>query len=54
MTAGELIEKLAAGEVVRRSVTLPEGITLAEAIEILHREPALTKTPPRVGDCFWR
>ena len=46
MTAGELIEKLAAGEVVRRSVTLPEGITLAEAMEILYREPALTKTPP--------
>jgi len=45
LTAGELIEKLAAGEVVRRSVTLPEGISLAEAIEILHREPTLTKTP---------
>ncbi len=45
LTAGELIEKLAAGEVVRRSVTLPEGITLAEAIEILHRESTLTKTP---------
>ena len=45
LTAGELIEKLAAGEVVRRSVTLPEGITLAEAVEILHREPALAKTP---------
>ena len=46
LTAGELIEKLAAGEVVRRSVTLPEGITLAEAVEILHREPTLTRTPP--------
>ena len=45
LTAGELIEKLAAGEVVRRSVTLPEGITLAEAIKILHRESTLTKTP---------
>ena len=45
LTAGEFIAKLAAGEVVRRSVTLPEGITLAEAIEILHRESALTKTP---------
>jgi len=45
LTAGELIAKLAAGEVVRRSVTLPEGITLAEAIEILHRESTLTKTP---------
>ena len=45
LTAGEFIEKLAAGEVVRRSVTLPEGITLAEAIEILHRESTLTKTP---------
>lgn len=44
LTAGELIEKLAAGEVVRHSVTLPEGITLAEAIEILHHEPALAKT----------
>lgn len=44
LTAGELIEKLAVGDVVRRSVTLPEGITLAEAIDILHREPALTKT----------
>ena len=48
LTAGELIEKLASGEVVRRSVTLPEGVTLAEAIGILHREPALTKTP--LGD----
>ena len=46
LTAGELIEKLAAGEVVRRSVTLPEGITLAEAVEILHRESTLTRTPP--------
>ena len=45
LTAGELIAKLAAGEVVQRSVTLPEGITLAEAIEILHRESTLTKTP---------
>ena len=45
LTAGELIEKLAAGEVVQRSVTLPEGITLAEAVEILHRGPALAKTP---------
>jgi UPF0755 protein len=26
-------------------VTLPEGITLADAIEILHRESTLTKTP---------
>ena len=45
LTAGEFIQKLAAGEVVRRSVTLPEGITLAEAIEILHRESTLAKTP---------
>ena len=45
LTAGEFIAKLAAGEVVRRSVTLPEGITLAGAIEILHRESTLTKTP---------
>ena len=45
LTAGEFIAKLAAGEVVRRSVTLPEGITLAEAIEILHRESTLAKTP---------
>ena len=45
LTAGEFIAKLAAGEVVRRSVTLPEGITLSEAIEILHRESTLTKTP---------
>ena len=45
LTAGEFIAKLAAGEVVRRSVTLPEGITLAEAIEILHRESTLIKTP---------
>ena len=45
LTAGGFIAKLAAGEVVRRSVTLPEGITLAEAIEILHRESTLTKTP---------
>ena len=52
LTAGELIDKLAAGEVVRRSVTLPEGITLAEAVKILHREPTLTRTPP--DDCRLR
>ena len=46
LTASEFIAKLAAGEVVRRSVTLPEGITLAEAIEILQRETTLAKTPP--------
>ena len=45
LTAAELIAKLAAGEVMRHSVTLPEGITLAEAIEILHKETVLTKTP---------
>ena len=45
LTAGEFIAKLSAGEVVRYRVTLPEGITLAEAIQTLHREPALTKTP---------
>ena len=45
LTAGQFIAKLAAGEVVRHSVTLPEGITLAEAIEILHRESTLAKTP---------
>jgi UPF0755 protein len=45
LTAGEFIAKLAAGGVVRYRVTLPEGITLAEAIQILHREPTLTKTP---------
>ena len=45
LTAGEFIAKLAAGGVVRYRVTLPEGITLAEAIQALHREPALTKTP---------
>ena len=45
LTAGQFIAKLAAGEVVRHSVTLPEGITLAEAIEILHRESTLVKTP---------
>jgi UPF0755 protein len=45
LTAGEFIAKLAAGEVLRRSVTLPEGITLAEAIEILQRETTLAKTP---------
>ena len=45
LTAGQFIAKLAAGEVVRHRVTLPEGITLAEAIEILHQESTLTKTP---------
>ena len=45
LTAGEFIANLAAGGVVRYRVTLPEGITLAEAIQVLHREPALTKTP---------
>ena len=45
LTASEFIEKLAAGDIVRRSVTLPEGITLSEAIEILHRESTRAKTP---------
>ncbi len=48
MTAGDLIRQLAAGEVLQYSVTLPEGITLAEAVTLLHRDPKLKQTPLRL------
>ena len=44
LTAGEFIAKLAAGEVVRRSVTLPEGITLAAASVIPSGSVTLRRT----------
>jgi UPF0755 protein len=40
-TPGELLALLQRGATVRYTVTLPEGITLGQAIAILHRAPAL-------------
>ena len=45
MTAGSFIQQLATGEVLQYSVTFPEGITLAEAVALLHRDPKLKRTP---------
>lgn len=41
-TAASLIQRLNRGDVIRYRVTLPEGITLARAIELLGDEEALT------------
>jgi len=42
-TAVQLLEQLNRGDVIQYSVTLPEGITLANAIERLHSQPALVR-----------
>lgn len=43
-TAGQLLNILSAGDVVQYQLTLPEGITLAQAVSILHEQPALERT----------
>ncbi|HWE46391.1 MAG TPA: endolytic transglycosylase MltG [Caulobacteraceae bacterium] len=46
---GEVIRKMAAGEVVRHFVTVPEGWTSAQAVAVLRANPALSgalATPP--------
>ena len=45
-----LLSLLESGEVVQYQVTLPEGITLLQALEILHAEEALTATLSGPGD----
>ena len=46
MTVSELLMRLAKGEVLQYSVTLPEGITLREALSLLHGHDKLTQTAP--------
>ena len=45
LTAGEMIEVLAAGQVLQHKVTLPEGITLEEAITRIQEHPKVRVTP---------
>jgi UPF0755 protein len=45
-----LLSLLESGQVVQYQVTLPEGITLRQAIEILHAEEAMTATLSGPGD----
>ena len=45
LTAGEMIEVLAAGQVLQHTVTLPEGITLEEAITTIQEHPKVRVTP---------
>jgi len=44
MTAKTLLELLASGRVIQYQVTLPEGITLAQALAILHQQAELEAT----------
>ena len=46
MALSDLLMRLAKGEVLQYSVTFPEGITLPEALVLLHGHPKLAKTPP--------
>ena len=46
MTVSDLLMRLAKGEVLQYSVTLPEGITLGEALALLHDHEKLAQTPP--------
>lgn len=46
----ELLHKLVAGEVTRYQVTLPEGVTLAQALQILWAQPALERVLEGPGD----
>ena len=45
LSAGEMIELLAAGQVLQHRVTLPEGITLEEAIRLIQKHPKIRVTP---------
>lgn len=45
LAASELIQMLAAGAVKQYTLTLPEGITLREAIALLQGHPKITATP---------
>lgn len=42
----QVLGKIRRGEVVRRSVTIPEGVTSAMVVEILNAQPALTGDVP--------
>jgi UPF0755 protein len=44
MTAGQMIEHLATGQVVQYKITIPEGVTLRAAIALLERHPKLAAT----------
>ena len=46
ITVSELLMRLAKGEVLQYRVTIPEGITLREAISLLHGHDKLAQTPP--------
>ena len=46
MMVSELLMRLAQGEVLQYRITLPEGITLREALLLLHSHDKLTQTPP--------
>ncbi|MFK7976373.1 MAG: endolytic transglycosylase MltG [Halioglobus sp.] len=50
ITAEQLLVLLSKGEVVHYQLTLPEGITLREAIAILHRQPVLKAELSGVDD----
>ena len=43
---GRVLEKVRNGEVLRRFVTIPEGVTSEMAVEILMRQPVLTGDAP--------
>ena len=48
--APALLSLLESGQVVQYQVTLPEGITLRQAIDVLHSEEAMTATLSGPGD----
>ncbi|MDA7596009.1 endolytic transglycosylase MltG [Luminiphilus sp.] len=48
MAVSALLMRLAKGEVVQYSITFPEGITLREAIMLLHDHAKITQTTPAV------
>jgi UPF0755 protein len=49
-TVASLVEQLARGDVYQRQITLPEGITLAQAIAVLCGEESLTCTLTGAAD----
>jgi len=49
-TAAQILDQLVKGAVIEYQVTLPEGITLAQALAILGREEALDKVLEGPGD----
>ncbi len=50
LSPSSILQRLVAGDVVQYAVTLPEGIRLAQALELLHMQQRLTQSVSAIDD----